>query len=55
MSTCPGCGRCRECGQFAPVLPQPYPWVGPWPYTPTVPYPTTGPIWISQPTTTVSF
>lgn len=28
MSICPGCGRCRQCGQPAPA--QPYPWFGPY-------------------------
>lgn len=26
---CPGCGRCRTCGQPAPVVPAPIPWVSP--------------------------
>jgi hypothetical protein len=24
MSVCPGCGRCRQCGQPAPIYPRPY-------------------------------
>jgi hypothetical protein len=28
---CPCCGRCRECGQPAPIVPTPYPSTNPWP------------------------
>jgi hypothetical protein len=46
-NVCPGCGRCKECGQPVPALAPVYPWpVYPWPYTLT-PY---GPVWISPPT-----
>lgn len=47
MSVCPGCGRCRQCGQrTAPV----YPWYGPCqpyvpPWQPTAPQPLQ-PIWV---------
>ena len=40
MSVCPGCGRCRVCGQRTAPL---YPWYGP--YAPQVPiYPLTVPM-----------
>jgi hypothetical protein len=49
MSVCPGCGRCRECGQRtapAPIYPQPTPyWY--WDGWRTAPYPY--PTWF-QPT-----
>jgi hypothetical protein len=33
---CPGCGRCRYCGQPAPMVPQPFV-PAPYPFTPTQP------------------
>ena len=38
-NVCPGCGRCRQCGQPTPGLPS-------WPYP--------GPTWIYQPYYTVT-
>lgn len=42
MGVCPGCGRCRECGQPAPVSVPVYPT---WPHAPIYPSPTTSPPW----------
>lgn len=53
MSICPGCGRCRECGQRTAPAPV-YPWFGPWPYSPTVPQPPFYP-WVAPSTTGAPF
>lgn len=40
MNVCPGCGRCKECGQHAPNIQHPPSWSPTWqPQRPAWPYP----------------